>query len=92
MYTGNTPGLQKGGSYDASVTSGQQNPLVAGQGVQYGDVFYQSATDAKQVGPAGSASNQMDSRLGNANDNPAGPQQQGVGSNAQGRNCAHQLS
>lgn len=91
MSTGNTPGLQKSSSYDASVTSGQQNPLVAGQGVPYGNVFYQSATDAKQVGSAGSASNQMDSRLGNANDNPAGPIQQGVGSNAQGRNCAHQL-
>lgn len=91
MHTGNTPGLQKSDSYDASVKSGQQNPLLAGQGAHYGDVFYQLATDAKQVGSAGSASNQMDSRLGNANDNPAGPQQQGVGANAQGRNCAYQL-
>lgn len=88
MYTGNTPGLQNSGGYDSSLTSGQQNPLVAGQGVNYGD-FYQSATDAKQVGSA--ASNQMNSRLGSANDNAARPQQQGVGSNAQGRNCAHQL-
>lgn len=91
MYAGNTPGLQTGGGYDSSLTSGQQNPLVAGQGVNYGDVSYQSATGAKQVGPAGSASNQMNSMLGSANDNVAGPQQQGVASNAQGRNCVHQL-
>lgn len=97
VSTENTPGLHEGGSsqsavgYDASMTSGQQNPLVASQGVRYGKAFYPSAAGAKQVGSAGSASNQMDYRAGNANDNPAGPQQQGAGPNAQGRNGAHRL-
>lgn len=68
--------------YDAS-KSVQQNPASADQKfVRYGTVL---SPLNKQVGSV--ASDQMDYKRSNANNDPAGSQQQGLGANAQGKNC-----
>lgn len=95
VYTGHTHGQNHGGvpepavGYDVS-KSGQQNPVNSDKSfVHYATGFAPSSTHAKQVGPVASEQmNYMPSKQ--ANDNPAGSQQQGVGSNAQGRNFVNQ--